>query len=155
MISKTILIIFIFVSLINSYLDLKNFHISLILNYLGIISCIILGLIEIPNKLFINNLLGGILLLLLFLLVRQISHKGLGLGDIHYSFFCGLISGIPGFILSSLISSLIGIIIFLFIKILSKSRSIKKKKIPFIPIMFIGTIISFIILKKYNLQTYL
>ena len=130
-----------------------EFHISIFLNYIGVIICIILYLIKSP-RLFINNFLGGIFLFLIFILVRIISHNGLGLGDIHYSFFCGLISGIPGFIFSALSSSMIGIIVFLLIKIFSKNNKIMKTKIPFIPVMFIGTIISLLIMRNTHLNIF-
>ncbi len=135
---KLVLCIFIIVSLINSYLDLRTMHISIILNYIGIIACVVLYLLNSP-KLFINNLMGSLILFFIFILVRLIAHKGLGWGDIHYSLFCGLISGVPGFIFSALMASISGLIIFLIIKIRIGSKSIKQIRVPFIPMMFLGT----------------
>ncbi len=138
MLLKLVLITFILVSLVNSFLDLRTMHISLVLNYVGITVCVILYLINSPY-LFINNLLGSIILFLVFILVRIIAHKGLGWGDVHYSIFCGLISGIPGFIISAFMASVIGFIIFFIIRIFSQ-KSIKNIRIPFIPMMFAGTL---------------
>ena len=135
---KLILCVFIIVSLINSYLDLKTMHISIILNYIGIIACVVLYLLNSP-KLFINNLMGSLILFFIFILVRLIAHKGLGWGDIHYSLFCGLVSGVPGFIFSALMASISGLIFFLIIKIRIGSKSIKQIRVPFIPMMFLGT----------------
>ncbi len=135
---KLVLCIFIIVSLINSYLDLRTMHISIILNYIGIIACVVRYLLNSP-KLFINNLMGSLILFFIFILVRLIAHKGLGWGDIHYSLFCGLISGVPGFIFSALMASISGLIIFLIIKIRIGSKSIKQIRVPFIPMMFLGT----------------
>ena len=135
---KLVLCVFIIVSLISSYLDLRTMHISIILNYIGIIACVVLYLLNSP-KLFINNLMGSLLLFFLFILVRLIAHKGLGWGDIHYSLFCGLVSGVPGFIFSALMASISGLIIFLIIKIRIGSKSIKQIRVPFIPMMFLGT----------------
>ena len=135
---KLILCVFIIVSLINSYLDLRTMHISIILNYFGIIVCVVLYILNSP-KLFINNLMGSLILFFIFILVRLIAHKGLGWGDIHYSLFCGLISGVPGFIFSALMASISGLIIFLIIKIRIGSKSIKQIRVPFIPMMFLGT----------------
>lgn len=136
---KLSLVIFITISLVNSYLDLKTMHISIILNYLGLIICVVLNLILSP-EFFFNNLCGSIILLLVFMLVWILSHKGLGFGDVHYSVFCGFISGVPGFIVSAFISSIIGLVVFLIIKIYSGKKSLKNIKVPFVPIMFIGTV---------------
>ncbi len=139
MLLKAAFFIFLSVSIINSYLDLKTMHISIVLNYIGFGICVLLYLINSP-RLLVNNLLGSILLFLVFLLVWKLSHKGFGWGDIHYSLFCGLISGFPGFIFSGLIAALAGLTIFLFIKLFSSKKSIKKVRIPFIPLMFAGTL---------------
>lgn len=148
---KVAILIFLLVSIINSILDLKSYHISIILNYTGLALCLIIYLIYSP-ELFLIKLSGGILLFLLFVLVRKMSHEGLGWGDIHYSFFCGFISGIPGFLYSSLLAALIGLLLFLILKIAKKGKSIKGIKIPFVPLMFLGTIGGLIIL-KYDILT--
>ena len=146
---KLVLCVFIIVSLINSYLDLRTMHISIILNYFGIIACVVLYLLNSP-KLFINNLMGSLILFFIFILVRLIAHKGLGWGDIHYSLFCGLISGVPGFIFSALMASITGLIIFLIIKIRIGSKSIKQIRVPFIPMMFLGTCFGLVFLTLFS-----
>ncbi|BDC93206.1 prepilin peptidase [Treponema bryantii] len=146
---KLILCVFIIVSLINSYLDLRTMHISIILNYIGIIACVVLYLLNSP-KLFINNLMGSLILFFIFILVRLIAHKGLGWGDIHYSIFCGLVSGVPGFIFSALMASISGLIIFLIIKIRIGSKSIKQIRVPFIPMMFLGTCFGLVFLTLFS-----
>ncbi len=146
---KLILCIFIFVSLINSYLDLRTMHISIILNYIGIVACVVLYLLNSP-KLFINNLLGSFILFFIFIFVRLIAHKGLGWGDIHYSLFCGLVSGLPGFIFSALMASFIGLLIFLIIKIRAGSKSIKYVRVPFVPMMFAGTCLGLVVNKLFE-----
>ncbi len=132
--------VFIIVSLINSYLDLRTFHISLILNYIGLVICVVAIFIIAPS-LLLNKTAGGVLLFLLFVLVRLLTHNGLGLGDIHYCLFCGFIAGCPGFIICSLISSITGILYFLFIRLILKKEDTFKTRIPFIPMMFLGTLV--------------
>ena len=139
MILKLILITFVIVSLINTYLDLKTMHVSILLNYIGMIICVLLYLIDSPH-LLMNHFLGSIILFLVFILVWIFAHKGIGWGDIHYSLFCGFISGFPGFIFSGFTMAVIGLIVFLIIKIISGKKSIKELKIPFVPMMFAGTI---------------
>ena len=131
-------IVFVLVSLINSYLDIRTMQVSVLINYIGMAIC---GIIYLTNsfQIFFNNLLGGIILFLVFLLVWLITHKGIGIGDIHYSLFCGFISGFPKSIITGLISSIIGLFVFVILKICRK-KNIKTTKIPFIPIMFLGTL---------------
>ena len=138
MIIKLILLVFVIISLINSYLDLKTMQVSLILNYIGVLISVILYFI-ISLQLLLRNLAGSITLFLVFVIVWKITRKGLGWGDIHYSLFCGLISGFPGFIVSGIITSLLGLLVFFIIKLFKMKKSIKNIKVPFIPIMFAGT----------------
>lgn len=138
------IIIFCIASLLISIVDIKTFHIPLLFNYLGIIICTIL-LFPQGKEIFINHILGAVILFLLFLLVSILSHKGIGLGDIQYSIFCGLISGIPGLFFSALFASFTGLIAFFLIFL---SRKIRKtnavcRKIPFTPFMFTGTLITY------------
>lgn len=132
--------IFIIVSLINSYLDFRTLHISIILNYAGVICSLVIILFCARHEM-VNKIQGGFFLFLIFILVRQIAHKGLGWGDIHYSLFCGFISGIPGFIFSALCSSFCGILFFFVLRFIFKNKNALKLRIPFIPMMFLGTII--------------
>ncbi len=132
--------VYVIISLINSYLDWRTFHISLILNYIGLVICVATTFIIAPYQL-LNKTAGGVLLLVLFVVVRLLTHNGLGLGDIHYCLFCGFIAGCPGFIICSLISSLAGIFYFLFIRLILKKENALKTKIPFIPMMFLGTLV--------------
>lgn len=134
------LLIFALVSIINSYLDFKTFHISLTLNYSGLILCLLVLLIGKSQEL-VNHIAGGVCLFLFLILVRYISHKGLGWGDIHYSTLCGFAAGVPGFIVCTFISSIAGIIFFLSLKFLFKRKNAFELRIPFIPMMFIGNLI--------------
>ncbi len=134
------LLIFALVSIINSYLDFKTFHISLTLNYSGLILCLLVLFIgKSPN--LMNHIVGGFCLFLFFILIRWISHKGVGWGDIHYGILCGFAAGVPGFIVCTFISSIAGIIFFLSLKFLLKRKNAFKLRIPFIPMMFIGNLI--------------
>lgn len=139
MLLKIAFCIFLSVSIINSYLDLKTMHISLVLNYAGLVICALLYLLN-SSGLLVNHLLGGLILFLVFLLAWKLSNKKLGWGDIHYSIFCGLMSGFPGFIFSALIASFTGLAVFLFIKLFSSKKEVTKVRIPFIPLMFAGTL---------------
>lgn len=133
--------IFIITSIINSILDLKTMHISLIVNYIGFILTIIILIIGEKGYGLLENFISSCSLCLIFCIVRRLSHNGLGLGDIHYSLYCGFMSSIFVSILSALFASLLGIFTFVFIKIFMEERKPKFLKIPFIPFMFAGTIL--------------
>ena len=143
-----IIIIFIICSVIVSVSDILTFHISLIANYIGLSLCAILllvsSILEKSYVTFINHFLGAVCLFLVFLLVRIIVHKGIGWGDLQYSLLCGFVSGIPGFIIASLLSAILGILCFFIIRIIKK-QSVQALRIPFTPFMFIGTTVSYFI----------
>ena len=140
---ELIFFVFFTISLIISITDIKYLHISLVLVYIGII-ILLMYYFFLDFILFINHFTGGICLALIFILARVLTRGGLGKGDIHYSLLCGLFSGIPGFILSALVASLLGIFFFIFIHIFYK-RQICDFRIPFIPFMSLGTLLSFFI----------
>ena len=114
--------------------DIKSFSLNPLFIYIGTASIIIWKLIFQQNTAFFS-LLFGLVEFLLFLFVYLISRKKMGIGDIKYSFFCGLISGsFMNVIISTLVSSLSGIF---FILLVNRKG---EKKIPFTPFMFFGTL---------------
>ena len=132
--------LFVIFSLYNSILDLKTLHISLVCNYFGFGVVFFIFLIFFKNR-FLEYFLGALFLFCIFFVVRMITHQGLGLGDIHYSLFCGLVSGCPNFIISAFCASCLGIVYFVVCKYIIYKNKIEIKRIPFIPCMFLGTII--------------
>ena len=147
-INTIIIVVFFICSVIVSVSDILTFHISLAANYIGVFLCIITLLISsILDKSynsFLNHFLGAVCLFLVFLLVRIITHKGIGWGDLQYSLLCGFVSGIPGFIIASLLSAILGILCFFIIRIIKK-QSVQVLRIAFTPFMFIGTTIAYFI----------
>lgn len=128
------LILFFLLSIIISIYDIKTYHIPLFFLYIGLLITIILTIFFCKYEL-LNRLLGMACMFLLFLLMRIITINGMGFGDIQYALYCGYMVGCPGFIYSSLLASLLGIVYyFLFIKS-------KKKRIPFTPFMMVGTVV--------------
>ena len=105
----TIWLIFVFASLINSVLDLKTMHISLLVNYLCLGFTVFLCVYQ---KI---NIISGILLFFIFLVTRKLSNNGLGMGDVHYSLYCGFLSSVFTSILSALLAALLCLFVFLII----------------------------------------
>ena len=143
------LLIFFSCSLFISIYDIKKLQIPLVVMYLILLTGIIVDILYRRNV-FIFDIVAAASMCLLFILCRLITKKGLGLGDVQYSLVCGFYSGLPYFILGSLISSLAGIIFFLIL--IFQKKDIQNKKIPFAPFMSLGTVISIIIsFKQINL----
>ena len=69
----TIWLIFVFASLINSVLDLKTMHISLLVNYLCLGFTVFLCVYQKIN--IIENIISGILLFYIFLATRKLSNN--------------------------------------------------------------------------------
>lgn len=126
--------LFIIISIILCVYDIKYYHVPLIPLYIGLIISIVITLFM--NKTYLlTNLLGMLSMALLFFLMRLITKGGMGFGDIQYALYCGFLSGFPYFILAALFSSIAGIIIYI---IIHK----KEKRIPFVPAMMFGSLLS-------------
>lgn len=125
------LIIYVVLSIILSIQDIKTMHVNAILVYIGCFLAI-LHTVVFQRNLILSRLIGAVCLFLIFYAVYKIK-KGLGFGDVLYSFYCGLIVGFPWCFVGCALSSFLGII---FICIRQK----KEKKIPFIPFLFLGSI---------------
>lgn len=133
------LLVFITISIPVLIQDIKTYTLNPLFIYLGSIVLLILGFIF-QRRNMIGFLISAIVELLIFLLVWLITHRKMGGGDIKYSFLCGLICGnVFSVILSTLISSLAGIIFYICIGIGKKLDS--EKRIPFTPFMFFGTVV--------------
>ncbi len=116
--------------------DMKTFRISLVMNYLGILSySVILGLY---TKDLSDALWSAVLNIMLYVSVMKISCGGLGLGDVHFSIFCGMFCPGIWMLFSSMAASLSGIVF---------SVVTRRNKIPFVPFMFAGNVIVFFIRK--------
>ena len=124
----TIWLIFVFASLINSVLDLKTMHISLLWFVLQKIN-------------IVENIISGILLFFIFLVTRKLSNNGLGMGDVHYSLYCGFLSSVFTSILSALLAALLCLFVFLIIFFINGKSRIKLLKLPFVPFLFVATVL--------------
>lgn len=91
---------------------------------------------------------GAILSPLLFFTVRLINKDKLGMGDVKYSLFCGLYSGIPSAFIGFVSATLICL---LYTLIRKKKRS---EKIPFGPFMFAGSLLA-ILVKNLLIRYYI
>ena len=135
----TIWLIFVFASLINSVLDLKTMHISLLLNYLCLGFTVFLCVLQKIN--IAENIISGILLFFIFLVTRKLSNNGLGMGDVHYSLYCGFLSSVFTSILSALLAALLCLFVFLIIFFINGKSRIKLLKLPFVPFLFVATVL--------------
>lgn len=125
-------IVFIF-SIIISIIDFKFYKIPNTILILYFISCLIIFICFECNTLLIR-FISGILLFLVFLFIYFYT-KGMGLGDVKYSFVIGFVLGFK-----SLYACLIGTIIALIFSI-----STRTKKIAYGPFLALGCIVVFVI----------
>jgi len=122
------------------FIDLKNRIIpDQVLLLLLIVSLIYLVLFQ--SQMLLNHLLSGIILFIIFLaLVVATRGKGMGLGDVKFSFIMGLLLGFPKIIVAFYLSFLTGAIFSLILVILGKKKM--KSTIPFGPFLAVSTLIA-------------
>lgn len=131
------LLIFLAVSIPILIQDIKTYTLNPLYIYLGTIILTVQAFLYQRNSL-IEFFISGIIELLIFLFVWLITHRKMGIGDIKYSFLCGLVCGnIFNVVLSTLIASLAGIVFFICLGVWKKMGN--EKRIPFTPFMFLGT----------------
>ena len=136
------ILLFAFFGIPVSIHDIRTLRIPLACMYAGLASGILYD-VFLRRQNLLPDLIAMILIAVIFMAVRLISKKGLGLGDIQYSLMCGFFSGLPYVIAASLFSSLLGILYFIFLALLKKTAA--GKKVPFGPFMTLGTIIAMLL----------
>jgi leader peptidase (prepilin peptidase)/N-methyltransferase len=111
-----------------------------VLIFLCLITCGYLGIFE--KSLFVEHFISGIaacaFFLMLFILTRG---RGIGFGDVKFSFVIGLLTGFPGVVVSLYVSFLTGAAISL-ILIMVKKKRMRGSTIAFGPFLVIGTLVA-------------
>lgn len=136
-----------------AYKDFKTFEVD---NYTSLILLILFSLLNIllfllkvdsfaisltSNWQYLpyQNLLGGIVLGLLFqLLVIVTKERGLGQGDVRIAILCGLLLGFNNLLLWTYITVFTAVAYGLFLS--TKRKKFKGTKVPFVPFMVLGII---------------
>lgn len=125
---------FIFFSTILSCFDIKYKHIPITILLVENIFLLSENIFILKDFAFLfSGLLG-----LIFFMFLKFSIKKIGMGDVYFSFTCGLMINFIEFCISMIIASCLGIIFLLLVN--SKRR--KNFRLPFIPFMFFGTLCS-------------
>ena len=128
--------ILIFSELLSVY-DIKNFSVPLWGLILGTVGLVVLRIIFYINTVYLY-LISAAILTLLYFIVKLITHGKLGTGDVLFGLFQGL-GFRPQFIwVCLLVEAVTGLIFFLI-------RRSNPKKMPFIPFMALGLLVSFLI----------
>lgn len=103
--------------------------------------------LEITEKFFYfpyENLIGAVILGLIFqLIVLLTKEKGLGQGDVRIAIICGLLIGSSNLILWLYITVFTALIFGLILAY--KKRKFKGLKIPFVPFMVLGSIVTILL----------
>ena len=144
--SLSFIIILCFILIFSVWLsiyDVNNFSVPLWGLILGTVGLLVLRIIFFINTIYLY-LISAAILTLIYFLVKLITHGKLGTGDILFGLFQGL-GFRPQFIWICLaVEAVIGLIFFL-IRHFHKGNSSESKKMPFIPSMALGLLVSFII----------
>ena len=144
--SLSFIIILCFILIFSVWLsiyDVNNFSVPLWGLILGTVGLLVLRIIFFINTIYLY-LISAAILTLIYFLVKLITHGKLGTGDILFGLFQGL-GFRPQFIWICLaVEAVIGLIFFL-IRHFHKGNSSESKKMPFIPFMALGLLVSFII----------
>ena len=124
--------------IIISFIDLNEKIIPNLLSYSGIIIGLILSLIF-NHISFISAILGLIIPSLLLLIIALIFQGGMGIGDVKLVGMIGTFTGYLYPMIGIFIGALVGSIIFL--PLLMTGKIDKKTRIPFGPLISLGTVI--------------
>lgn len=90
----------------------------------------------------INRLLSGLIMTIIFLILVMVTKgKGMGFGDVKFSFFMGLFLGFPKIIVAFYLAFLTGAAISLILVLIGKKTM--KSKIAFGPFLVWATVVSF------------
>lgn len=133
------LIIFVIFSIPIIIYDTKTMFIPDILFYTGGLSLLLYRFACTRND-FLIYFLTAVISVLLFIIIRLCSKKGLGKGDIKYGAVCALYAGPAVLFAGFLISSLSGLIYYFIMKKLKKAG--KSTKFAFTPFLFLGTLVT-------------
>jgi len=124
--------------IIISFIDLNEKIIPNLLSYSGIIIGLILSLIF-NHISFLSAILGLLIPSLLLLIIALIFKGGMGIGDVKLVGMIGTFTGYLYPLIGIFIGALVGSIVFLPLLITGKIG--KKTRIPFGPLISLGTII--------------
>lgn len=95
------------------------------------------------QQMIILNIIVGMVFLLFFLgLVVVTRGRGMGLGDVKYAFFMGLLLGYPKILVGFYLSFLTGAIVSLILIVMKKKTF--KSTVPFGPFLVLATIVSYL-----------
>lgn len=111
--------------------DIKTMKIPVLFSYAGLV--FLCAYLFFTDESIFKILLSIIFPLVVFMIVKIICPGGIGNGDIHYSFFCGIFGGIVGINIGLFLAAFFAAIYMM---------TTKSKKIPFCPFMFFGLILS-------------
>lgn len=94
-------------------------------------------------ELLLNSFIAGIIMFIFFLLLVVVtSGRGMGMGDVKYSFFMGFLLGYPKISIAFYLSFLTGALLSLILVLIG--RKSMKSTIAFGPFMVVATFISYI-----------
>jgi leader peptidase (prepilin peptidase) / N-methyltransferase len=146
--SAALTLIFLVFAVPLSLIDIRTMHIPAWITYAGC-AAILVYTVVCRRSYIVPGLTGAAVIFLLFLLLRELTHKGLGFGDVRYSLLCGLYCGFPGILAGCVLAALSGLVYFGLFHIIKRNVPIKTVKLPFAPFMTAGTVTAALAAAKY------
>lgn len=137
--------IILIIGITSSLEDIKEHKVSNIKIIAGII---LITIINFCNENWLENILSGIFIFLIYLTAKIIMKRKLGWGDVYYSIFTGL-SLKPAYAILSVIISVVLAELFIVVETAKTKNKRERKQIAFIPFMTLGLFISYIISLKH------
>ncbi len=131
-----------------SVIDIRTMRIPIWITYAGYAAALVY-LSVYGRQHLLNALTGAAVIFLLFLFLREITHKGLGFGDVRYSLLCGLYCGFPGILAGCALAALGGLLYFALFHIIKRNVPIRNVKIPFAPFMTAGSVTAALIVVRF------
>ena len=110
--------------------DIKTMKIPVLYSYVG--SFFLCAYLFFTDKCILKILFSILFPLVVFIIVKIFCPGGLGNGDIHYSFFCGIFGGVAGTNIGLFLAAFLASIFMM---------TTRNTKIPFCPFMFLGLIL--------------
>ena len=130
-------------SVLLSVYDIRNFSVPLWVLIVKVAGLLVLRIIFYEYTIYLY-LISAVIISLLYFIIKLITHGKLGAGDVLFGLFQGL-GFRPQFIWICLAVEAVTGLIFFLIRHFHKGNSSESKKMPFIPFMACGLLVSFII----------
>lgn len=129
-------VVFTISALLISLDDVRSYKVPLSCIYVVLFLLVLYDILFCKERIVVNCI-GALINFFVFFIVRLITKKGLGFGDVQYSLLTGYYSGFPMLFFSNLLASFAGLCWFGIY--FMRHKTVRKIKVPFAPFMAFGS----------------